>query len=214
MLTAEVGNGRVLVVQNQDDQIDAAFEILLEELEDAVNVRQKEDLLAAHDARDFAAARKLIDEAEALTSLRQEVDRLRRDWSKIKKSSHSPSRRRERPQPTSPARLDRGVRTPEDAYYAPILRALIEAGGRATVRETLDRVMQLMKTELKEVDFQPLPSDPDEQRWRNTAKWARNTMVQDGRLIAGSKYGTWEIADEGRKWLMKATKSPTQQTLE
>jgi len=202
------------VVQNQDDQINAAFEILLEELEGAVNVRQKEDLVAAHDARDFASARKLIDEAEALTSLRQEVDRLRREWNKIKRSSHGPSRRREPPQPTGPVRLDRGVRTPEDAYYGPILRALIEAGGRATVKETLDRVMQLMKAELKDVDFQPLPSDPDEQRWRNTAKWARNTMVQDGRLMAGSKYGTWEITDEGRQWLMQRTQSPTQQALE
>lgn len=192
------------MAQHQEDQIDAAFEILLEELEGAVNVHQKEDLMAAHDARDFSAARKLIDEAEALTDLRQEVDRLRRDWMSLKKSSYNLARRQESVRPPSPTRLDRGVRTPEDSYYVPILQALVEAGGTATVRETLDRVLKIMEANLREVDFQPLPSDPDEQRWRNTAKWARNTMVRDGRLKTGSRYGTWEIADEGRQWLQQA----------
>lgn len=192
------------MAQHQEDQIDAAFEILLEELEGAVNVHQREDLMAAHDARDFETARKLIDEAEALINLRQEVDRLRRNWKCLKRSSHNLGRRQEQAHSTSAPRLDRGVRTPEDAYYVPILQALVEVGGAGTVREILDRVLQIMEADLREVDFQPLPSDPDEQRWRNTAKWARNTLVRDGRLKSGSRYGTWEIADEGRQWLQQA----------
>ena len=39
-------------------------------------------------------------------------------------------------------------------------------------------------------------------RWRNTAQWARNTMVNDdGRMKKGSRQGYWEISDKGRAWL-------------
>ena len=67
------------MTQQQENQIDAAFEILLEEIEGEINVHQKEDLMVAHDARDFVTARKLIDLTEALINLRQAIDGLRRD---------------------------------------------------------------------------------------------------------------------------------------
>ncbi len=55
-----------------------------------------------------------------------------------------------------------------------------------------------MKPILKDVDHEPLASDPDMPRWRNSAQWARNTMRQEGLLKDDSPHGTWEISEVGR----------------
>jgi hypothetical protein len=55
-----------------------------------------------------------------------------------------------------------------------------------------------MKPILKDVDHEPLASEPDMPRWRNSAQWARNTMRQEGLLKDDSPHGTWEITDAGR----------------
>ncbi len=74
-------------------------------------------------------------------------------------------------------------------------------GGSARMNEVLDRVGQLMKGVLKDVDREPLASDSDMPRWRNAAQWARWTMVKDGLLKPDSPKGTWEITDAGRRAL-------------
>ena len=58
-----------------------------------------------------------------------------------------------------------------------------------------------MQDTLKEVDFQPLASDPDLLRWRNTAQWAKSAMVKESLLKADSRRGIWEISDAGRRQL-------------
>ena len=56
-----------------------------------------------------------------------------------------------------------------------------------------------MDGKLNETDFQPLPSDPDSVRWRNTAQWTRNTLVNQGDMKQNSPRGVWEISEKGRK---------------
>jgi restriction system protein len=99
---------------------------------------------------------------------------------------------------TSSGRLQRGLRTPEAAYYQSILRALDGLGGRAKMNDILDRVEQLMHEKLATVDYQPLNSDPEVPRWRNAAQWARNAMVKEGLLKDDSPRGVWEISEAGR----------------
>lgn len=61
-----------------------------------------------------------------------------------------------------------------------------------------------MKGTLKPVDYECHKSDEKQIRWRNSAQWARNKMVNtDGRMKKGSPRGIWEISDKGRKWLEK-----------
>ncbi len=36
------------------------------------------------------------------------------------------------------------------------------------------------------------------QLWRNSAQWARNSMVQEGLLKADSPRGVWNISEAGR----------------
>jgi len=95
-------------------------------------------------------------------------------------------------------RLPRGLRTPMGDYYQPILQALNESGGSARVNDVLERVEQLMKGVLREVDYEPLPSNTEMLRWRNTAQWARDAMVREGLLKSNSPRGVWEITEAGR----------------
>jgi len=96
------------------------------------------------------------------------------------------------------SRLQRGQRTPEKAYYQPILRALDELGGSATMSDVLKKVEQSMREELKPVDYELLRSGND-LRWRNAAQFARNKMVGKGLLKSNSPWGIWEITETGRK---------------
>lgn len=100
-------------------------------------------------------------------------------------------------------RLARGVRTPEAAFVLPILRALEELGGSASLRQVFEKVGVTMKRQLRDVDYESLKSDPNRPRWNNTAQWARNTMVSDGLLKNDSPHGVWEITPAGSAYLQK-----------
>jgi len=64
-------------------------------------------------------------------------------------------------------------------------------------------VGQIMNGVLRDVDYQPLASDPELPRWRNAAQWARNSMVQEGLLRDDSPRGIWEISEAGKRWLQE-----------
>jgi restriction system protein len=77
-------------------------------------------------------------------------------------------------------------------------------GGKGKTKDVLDQLGVKMKGILKPKDYEPHESDAKQIRWRNTAQWARNMMVnEDGRMKKGSPTGTWEISDKGRTWLKK-----------
>lgn len=48
---------------------------------------------------------------------------------------------------------------------------------------------------------QPLKSDPGRPRWKNTAQWARNKMVNDDLLRSNSPRGVWELTENGREYM-------------
>jgi len=95
-----------------------------------------------------------------------------------------------------------GDRTKEIEFYEPILRTLVEKGGRARVEEVLFEVGRKMAHRLTDRDHEPIKSG--EARWKNTAKWARKHMLVRERpalLNPSSPHGWWEISDAGRRWL-------------
>lgn len=96
-------------------------------------------------------------------------------------------------------RLPKGMRTPNREYEEPILHALVELGGKGRMSDVLASVEKRMKPDLNDIDFQPLLSDPDSVRWRNTAQWTRFTLVQHGDLKPDSPRGVWEITQKGRQ---------------
>jgi len=179
-------------------EVNVAFEILLEEVEVATNALQESgaELLRCGD---FVGARDAIAEVEKLTDFHQRIKDLQVDWatlSSVKDRSKTSATRR-----SVDRRLSKGLRTPEDAFRMPILEALIELGGSASIAKVLDKVEDKMRGKLNDYDLQPLASDPRSIRWRNTAQWCRNTLVKEGLMRSDSRTGVWEISDRGMREL-------------
>jgi len=191
------------MIENNPTNVSSAFEMLLEEVEaeiDFVNgVGAK-----AFEGRDYDKAKEALERSGALTAFRDRVAALRKKWEEIAAAAERDEDEETRAQRRNLGKLRKGVRTPESAYYRPILQVLDQMGGSGKVAEVLDRVGQLMKPVLKDVDYQPLASNPDNPRWRNAAQWARNSMIRDGLLKADSPRGVWEIADKGRAMLKES----------
>jgi restriction system protein len=179
------------------NEVYTAFELLLEEIEYVAN-QLNEAGASAFRSGDYHKARTAIEEATRLADFRDRVKSLQKEWASLS-SSHRTHRPR-RPI-TASARLGRGLRTPEDFYRRPILEALVELGGSATVSEVLAKVEQKVRNILNEYDLQPLPSNRRSIRWKNAARWCRNTLVQEGLIKRDSPHGMWEISDAGRQWL-------------
>jgi len=181
------------------NEVNEAFEILLEEIEAAADALNEEGAEAFR-AGDYDKAKSAIEKATRLAEFREKVKALQKEWLGL--FAEAPRRKR-RTSRKAKGRLPRGLRTPEDAFRRPILETLAELGGAGPIGEVLDRVEHKMKGVLNEYDREPLPSDPRSVRWRNTAQWCRNTLVREGLMKADSPYGVWEISEQGRKWLAK-----------
>lgn len=189
------------MIRNNPTNVVAAFEILLEEIETEIDFTNRVGS-RAFEARDYDRAREALELAAQLAAFRDKIALLRREWDRLVPfadeasgdTATTESRR-------NLGRLRRGLRTPQDAYYRPILRVLERRGGSGEVGEVLEEVREAMTGILREVDFEPLASDPHNPRWRNTAQWARNTMVNEGLLQSGSPRGVWELTEKGRRYL-------------
>jgi restriction system protein len=196
-----------------NNDVNDAFKILLDEIERVFNMISKEGEEAFKN-QDFDKAKSLSEYGEQLKSFREKVRALQHEWQKIfnknisikEKKKHikneqqkifkkTPIRVRKRKIRNS---LKRGLRTPVKKFIMPILESLIELGGKAKMKDILNLVHDKMKDTLNEYDYAPLPSHPNEKRWENTAQWARYIMVQEGLLANDSPQGIWEITEKGK----------------
>jgi len=91
--------------------------------------------------------------------------------------------------------------TSGNEYIFPILKSLIEIGGKGKVQEVLDRVQINMEDKLTLADKVLLSGG--EPRWRKQAKSVRYVLKEEGYLESDSKYGIWEISEKGRNFLKK-----------
>ena len=188
------------MIENNPSDVSSAFEILLEEVEaevDFVNgVGSK-----AFAARDYEKAREALERAGIVSGFRDRVAALRKEWDESAAVEEAHEDEQTKVDRRNLGRMRRGVRTPESRYYQPILRALADMGGSGRVPDVLARVHELMKADLRDVDHEPLASNADLPRWRNTAQWARNTMAREGLLKGDAPRGVWELSDAGRRRL-------------
>jgi len=188
------------MIENNPTNVSSSFEMLLEEVEAEIdfvnNVGSK-----AFEGRDYDRAKEALERAGLLTSFRDRVAALRKEWDQIAAAAESSEDEETRAERRNLGKLRKGLRTPTESYYRPILLVLKKMGGSGTVSEVLDQVGRLMKPVLKDVDFEPLASNPDNLRWRNAAQWARNSMVNEGLLKANSPRGIWEISEQGMRSL-------------
>jgi hypothetical protein len=191
------------MIENNPSNVSSAFEMLLEEVEAEIDfvtgVGSK-----AFESRDFDKAKEALERSGTLTAFRDRVASLRKEWGELAAAAEREEDEETRTARQNLGKLRKGLRTPTEAYYEPILRALEEMDGAGKVAEVLDRVGQIMKPVLKDVDYQPLASNPDNLRWRNAAQWARNNMVNEGLLKTDSPRGVWEMTDVGRERLRES----------
>lgn len=188
------------MIENNPTNVMAAFEILLEEMEAEIEFINKAGA-KGFETREYDRAREALERAAQLTTFRDKVAALRGEWEVMSPASVVEEEEAERTERRNLGRLRRGLRTREPVYFKPILMVLVQMGGTGKMSDILDRVQKAMKGTLKDVDYEPLASDPDMPRWRNTAQWARNSMVQEGFLKGNSPRGTWEITEAGRKFV-------------
>ena len=177
----------------EGNNVHAAFELLLEEIEQVANSLNDAGAEAFKSSQ-YEGAKRAIDMATRLTDFRDKVKALQEEWKRL--TSTSKVRRHRRT-----ARLPKGLRTPEEAYRLPILEVLMELGGKAALHQVLKIVETKMAGCLNEYDRQSLPSNPRMPRWQNSAQWCRNTLVKEGLLRDDSHMGIWEISDKGREAL-------------
>ncbi|MBN1190807.1 MAG: winged helix-turn-helix domain-containing protein [Dehalococcoidales bacterium] len=175
------------------NEVSTAFEIVMEEVESLVDSFNNEGAEAFRKG-DYDAAKKLIEDATRLTAFRGKVRDLQKEW-EILFIGKIPAKTKRR---KYTYRLEKGLRTPTDAFRRPILETLLESGGSAPVSTVLVIVGEKMKNILNDYDRQPLPSQPNITRWNNNAQWCRYTLVQEGLLKSTSATGIWEISEKGR----------------
>lgn len=90
----------------------------------------------------------------------------------------------------------KGRSSPLWAYYQPVLKALLELGGRGT-REEIEPIVE----RLMSLDFQPGDKDVlprGRQRWKVMIQRSRKHLVAEG-WIAGARSKIWSITADGRK---------------
>jgi len=177
------------------NEVTAAFEMLLGELE-AVRQRLKQEATTALEANEYDAACRAIDEAKRVEDFSAKVRALREEWASLSAERSRPSTKVHR---TSTSRLASRLRTPERAFRRPVLEALIELGGGALIGEVLDLVGEKMRGQLNHYDLERHQSGSRPVRWRNTAQWCRDSLVEEGLMRSDSPRGIWEISDAGRK---------------
>jgi hypothetical protein len=182
-----------------ENEVSSAFEILLEEIETAI------DELNQEGSRQFSQsehkkARELLEKAEAATVFQGKIKDLQMEWGALEKQIVSGvSKDRQRSKSKRKNKLQRGLHTPEDVFKIPVLQAILHFGGSADVDDVLTDVGNMMAASLNDYDKQPLPSAPSSPRWRNTAQWARAALVKDGLMANDSLKGVWQITEAGRK---------------
>ena len=195
----------LLLNENDQGDVGAALQLLREALgEEEKRIRWEGSQAMAKGDYDTATA--VLDFAKRLLAFTGKVESLGTKWQELQNLRDAATP--EVQQIVSKrffGRIGKGEITPHQAFCRPILETLVELGGGARTKTVLDRIGLKMKGVLKPADYEHHKSDAKQIRWRNTAQWARNTMVNDdSRMKQGSPNGYWEISDKGRAWLKSA----------
>jgi len=182
----------------------ASFDSLLANAR--AELRRVEADYQEHAARFDTAQVLRADQArQALQTFIVQAEALRAAWDAIPLQAHPQpvARVRRAAERVEPAPAPPAGQPPleEDDFQVPILRALVNLGGRARTAIVIDAVGVLLQDRLGPQDFEA-PGNNHEIRWRYYCRWARQTMVETGLLRDDSPHGIWEISEQGRAYLL------------
>lgn len=179
--------------------VDTAFKMLLDEIEGVVNHIEVAGAAAFQQGR-HGEAEQMLAQVKKAAEFRRKADLLRKEWNLL--FSKRPTKTTIRKSRKSTTRAKRGERTPEQAYYIPILQSLEEMGGRGRGGDVCDAVYQKMKEVLKPADLELLTSSR-QQRWRIFASRAKRSMLIEGLISSDTPRRIWEITEKGREYLRR-----------
>jgi restriction system protein len=224
------------MIQNNSQNVLAAFDVLIEEIEDTLRSIHKAGA-SALETRNYDKAQTAIEHARNIMKVREKVVNLKGEWKDVEgafsvdpdseqKTPHAAPVQRQTSMHTAPSklrpvvhhelphpvgrliagRISKGLRTPEPAFFRPILQALSDLGGSAKRSDVFNVLEHSMRGVLKPIDYQTLSSEAGQMRWQNSAQWAHNLMVKEGLLKQDSPVGIWEITEQGRAFLQKTSR--------
>ncbi|MGQ4809941.1 hypothetical protein NKDENANG_03380 [Candidatus Entotheonellaceae bacterium PAL068K] len=178
----------------------AVLGMLLEEIEAEIEL-VKRVVEHALKSGDYEKVKTVLKRVEQITAFRNSIDRLHQEWQTLSAREEDAEGAEIHTERRNLSRVQHGLSTPQKAYYRPILEVLEALGGSARVSEVLDHVFRQMKDILRDVDYEPVASNPKTPRWRKNAQWVRYSMVEEGLLRSNSPRGIWEISDAGIRFL-------------
>ncbi|MBL9115464.1 MAG: winged helix-turn-helix domain-containing protein [Verrucomicrobiaceae bacterium] len=193
-------------IPSPQDDVGTALHLLQEALEDEEQRIRSEGAQAMTEG-EYDTATEVIEFAKRLQAFQDKVASLEREWRNLEDV-------REHAAPAvqeivSKRFFGRG-RSPDItshfAFCQPLLEVLVAMGGKAKTKEAIDRLGQKMKGKLKPKDYETHKSKGHQIRWRNSAQWARNWMVNHEGLMKKGEPGVWEVSDKGRAWLRSLSK--------
>jgi len=177
---------------NETVNTTGAFEQLIDHLDDTLEAMQSH-AHARIDQGAFDTAQQVLKQAQSVKSLRDDLEAMSDRYAETIASVQGIK---------GTVKLPKGLKTRQQAYRVPILKALVALGGQAKIGQVLDRVFAEMQSRLNSYDLANLPQS-DTPRWRNTAQWARNSLREDGMIRGDTPRGIWAISEKGRKWVAK-----------
>lgn len=170
-----------------------AFKLLRKQLNDAISQVRRDNQELINRNR-FGEAQRLAEKGEILQSMKADLSKLQRKWGQTFPQEEM------LPGIVEETVVQRGLKTPQEAFYTPILQALVEMNGRGKTAKVVDRVGEIMAGILNDFDRERLETD-NRLRWRSTTEWARNELKVRGLIKRDSPRGTWEISEAGREYL-------------
>lgn len=168
-------------------------------------LRIRNEGAAAMKGGDYDTATSVIEFAKRLLAFQKKVEALVGEWVELEdlRDTASPEVQ-EIVSKRFFGKKKKGEITPHTDFCRPILEVLVEMGGAGKTKLVLDKVGLKMKGMLKPIDYESHKSDEKQIRWRNSAQWARNAMVNDDGRMTKTPNGIWEISEKGRKWLRQS----------
>lgn len=185
------------------DDVSAALRLLAESLNEEEKRIRNEGSKAMNEG-DYDTATSVIDFAKRLLAFQKKVAGLEKEWDDLEdlRDKASPAVQ-EIVSKRFFGRRKSGEITSQNEYCRYILQVLVSMGGGGKTKDVIGHVGKAMKGVLKPKDYEAHKSSSRQIRWENTTRWARQHMVDDGRMKKGSPSGVWEISDKGRAWLKK-----------
>jgi len=156
----------------------------------------------------YDTASDVIDFAKKLLAFQEKVAALEDEWEQLENARDAATPEvQEIVSKRFFGRRKSGDITSMPDFFKPLLESLDEMGGSGKLNDVLDRIGEKMKDRLKPKDWEKHKSAPHQIRWRNTAEWARNFMVnKSGLMKKSSKRGVWGISAKGRHFLSQKGK--------